>query len=50
MCRNLIACAVEAGVDHFIFSSTAAVYGMPPEGIDSEDSPIAPPIHTALPS
>lgn len=25
--RNLIACAVEADVRHFIFSSTAAVYG-----------------------
>lgn len=28
--RNLIACAVRAGVKHFIFSSTAAVYGEPP--------------------
>lgn len=40
--RNLIACAVQAGVRHFIFSSTAAVYGIPPDGIASEDSPTAP--------
>ena len=25
--RNLIECAVKGGVKHFIFSSTAAVYG-----------------------
>ena len=29
--RALIAAAVEAKVPHFIFSSTAAVYGMPEE-------------------
>jgi len=40
--RNLIACAVEAGVRHFIFSSTAAVYGMPPGGRAAEDSPTVP--------
>lgn len=40
--RNLIACAVEAGVGQFIFSSTAAVYGIPADGIASEDSPTAP--------
>ncbi|CAL1240977.1 UDP-glucose 4-epimerase GalE [Candidatus Methylocalor cossyra] len=27
--RNLLQCAAEAGVRHFIFSSTAAVYGIP---------------------
>jgi UDP-glucose 4-epimerase len=40
--RNLIQCATEAGVRHFIFSSTAAVYGVPPGGIAREDSPTAP--------
>ena len=30
--RNLLECANEAGVEHFIFSSTAAVYGLPPNG------------------
>src|SRR3954452_15069058 len=27
--RSLIECAVEANVKHFVFSSTAAVYGIP---------------------
>jgi UDP-glucose 4-epimerase len=27
--RSLLACAVDVNVPHFIFSSTAAVYGMP---------------------
>lgn len=40
--RNLIECAVDAGVRHFIFSSTAAVYGIPPDGIAAEDSPTVP--------
>jgi UDP-glucose 4-epimerase len=40
--RNLIQCAAEAGVKHFIFSSTAAVYGIPEGGIASEDSPTQP--------
>jgi UDP-glucose 4-epimerase len=40
--RNLIQCAVEAGVRNFIFSSTAAVYGIPPDGRAAEDSPTAP--------
>ncbi|WP_408098782.1 UDP-glucose 4-epimerase GalE [Peredibacter sp. HCB2-198] len=30
------------GVDKFIFSSTAAVYGMPDDGVCREDSPLAP--------
>jgi len=40
--RNLIACAAEAGIRHFIFSSTAAVYGIPPGGFAAEDSPTTP--------
>jgi UDP-glucose 4-epimerase len=33
---------VQAGVKHFIFSSTAAVYGIPAGGIASEETPTAP--------
>jgi len=40
--RNLIECAVEAGTRHVIFSSTAAVYGIPPGGVAAEDSPTVP--------
>jgi UDP-glucose 4-epimerase len=40
--RSLLQCAVEAGVKHFIFSSTAAVYGMPEGGVASEESPTRP--------
>ncbi|CAN5220060.1 UDP-glucose 4-epimerase GalE [soil metagenome] len=40
--RNLLECCAEAGVESFIFSSTAAVYGIPPDGVASEDSPLAP--------
>lgn len=40
--RNLLECAVKAGVRHFIFSSTAAVYGTPTGGIAAEDTPTAP--------
>ena len=40
--RDLIACAVYSGVKHFIFSSTAAVYGMPRTSPVAEDSPLAP--------
>lgn len=40
--RNLLACCQEAGVAHFVFSSTAAVYGIPAGGIASEDAPTAP--------
>ena len=43
--RALIECAVNAGVRHFIFSSTAAVYGNPTEIPVQEDSatlPISP--------
>ena len=40
--RTLIQCAVEAGVKHFIFSSTAAVYGIPKSIPVSEDATLAP--------
>jgi UDP-glucose 4-epimerase len=40
--RGLIAAAVEMGVRHFIFSSTAAVYGNPEENPVSESAPPAP--------
>ncbi len=40
--RNLMECAVDAGVRNFVFSSTAAVYGIPENGIAAEDSPTAP--------
>jgi len=40
--RNLLQCANEAGVKHIVFSSTAAVYGIPPGGRAREDSPTAP--------
>ena len=36
--RTLIASAVEAKIPHFIFSSTAAVYGMPKENPVAEDA------------
>jgi UDP-glucose 4-epimerase len=40
--RALIKCAVNNGVCHFIFSSTAAVYGNPAEIPVREDSPTQP--------
>jgi len=40
--RALIAAAVEHGLKHFIFSSTAATYGIPEESPVREDSPRAP--------
>ena len=40
--RNLLECCQEAGVKHFIFSSTAAVYGMPDADKAWEDTPTAP--------
>jgi UDP-glucose 4-epimerase len=40
--RTLLAAAAEAGVRHFVFSSTAAVYGMPPGGVAGEDTPTQP--------
>ena len=40
--RNLLECCDEAGVKHFIFSSTAAVYGIPDGPECNEDSPLSP--------
>lgn len=40
--RNLLQCCHEAGVRHFVFSSTAAVYGIPPGGVADEETPTAP--------
>jgi UDP-glucose 4-epimerase len=43
--RNLIACALKANVKHFIFSSSAAVYGLPsksPVGEEAVLRPISP--------
>src|SRR5580698_9299210 len=40
--RALLECCVEAGVRHFVFSSTAAVYGNPVSGVAAEDTPTAP--------
>lgn len=38
----LLECCADAGVKHFVFSSTAAVYGMPSAGVAQEDTPTAP--------
>jgi UDP-glucose 4-epimerase len=40
--RNLLECCHEAGVENFVFSSTAAVYGIPQESYAEESSPTAP--------
>src|ERR1700744_887625 len=40
--RSLLECCVEAGVRNFVFSSTAAVYGIPPDEVASETSATAP--------
>lgn len=40
--RNLIECCVTQGVEHFVFSSTAAVYGIPVGGACAEDTPTQP--------
>jgi UDP-glucose 4-epimerase len=40
--RSLLECTVEARVPHFIFSSTAAVYGMPKQNPVSEDAQLEP--------
>jgi UDP-glucose 4-epimerase len=39
---GLLGVAVRTGVERFIFSSTAAVYGMPEDGFASEESPTIP--------
>ncbi len=40
--RTLLEACQRHGVKHFVFSSTAAVYGIPPEGHAAETSPTAP--------
>ncbi len=40
--RNLLASCAAAGVDKFIFSSTAAVYGNTDDGVADEDTPTRP--------
>jgi UDP-glucose 4-epimerase len=40
--RSLLEAASQAGVKHFVFSSTAAVYGIPAAGHASEETPTAP--------
>jgi UDP-glucose 4-epimerase len=40
--RSLLQCCEAAGVKHFVFSSTAAVYGIPEGGVAAEDSPTQP--------
>jgi UDP-glucose 4-epimerase len=40
--RSLLQACIENQVKYFVFSSTAAVYGMPKDGYASEDSPTLP--------
>ena len=40
--RSLVALAVDLGVPHFVFSSTAAVYGAPGDDPVREDAPLDP--------
>jgi UDP-glucose 4-epimerase len=40
--RSLLQSCLEAGVRNFVFSSTAAVYGTPAEGVAAESTPTAP--------
>jgi UDP-glucose 4-epimerase len=40
--RNLLQCCAESGVSHFVFSSSAAVYGTPAADLAAEDSPTVP--------
>ena len=40
--RALLECCQQAGVEHFIFSSTAAVYGLTDDGTATEDTPTRP--------
>ena len=40
--RNLLQCCAETGIRHFVFSSSAAVYGTPAADLAAEDSPTAP--------
>jgi UDP-glucose 4-epimerase len=40
--RTLLECCLEAQVRHFVFSSSAAVYGIPSDGVAAESTPTAP--------
>lgn len=40
--RSLLECCAKTGVRHFVFSSTAAVYGIPADGLADEDSVTSP--------
>src|SRR6186713_551362 len=40
--RSLLEAATQAGVKHFVFSSTAAVYGIPANGLASEETQTQP--------
>jgi UDP-glucose 4-epimerase len=40
--RSLLQACIENRVQNFVFSSTAAVYGLPPDGYAGEESPTAP--------
>jgi UDP-glucose 4-epimerase len=40
--RSLLEAAASAGVKHFVFSSTAAVYGIPAVSVVSEETPTSP--------
>lgn len=40
--RALLECCLEVGVPRFVFSSTAAVYGIPSDGVAAETTPTAP--------
>lgn len=40
--RNLIECCVNNGIKYFVFSSTAAVYGIPEHGVADEATPLKP--------
>jgi UDP-glucose 4-epimerase len=40
--RNLLDCCLRAGVLRFVFSSTAAVYGTPDDGLAQEETPTRP--------
>ena len=40
--RNLLECCVATGVKNFVFSSTAAVYGIPADSFAAETAPTAP--------
>lgn len=40
-CQLLAACA-DAGIEHFVLSSSAAVYGVPADGLATENSPTEP--------